>query len=432
MTYQPFQQVLDHLQQVAKTLKLDAAMLEKLQSTEKIFESDITFIADNGEWKTVPAYRVQHNSARGPYKGGIRFHPLADREEVKALAALMSIKCAVVNIPLGGAKGGIQVDPKTLSQKELENLSRAYSHAITEQGFVGVHNDIPAPDVYTNPQVMAWMLDEHEKFLGYKSPGAFTGKPLEIGGSLGRNYATALGGFYVLEKYREKLGKLPDDMTVAIQGFGNAGSYFAEIADEAGYRIVAASDSKGGVFCEGDQCDISKLKAYKTNGKSLRGNFCQGDDCDIHKMNQEQVKMLTNEEILALDVDVLVLAALDGVITKKNADNVQAKTILELANNPITHEADHTLFEKNITVIPDILANAGGVTVSYFEWVQNRSGDVWSEKVVCDKLKQIMEHAVTDLERVQESFTDKKSWREAAFILGVGRIVNAMKWRGWA
>jgi glutamate dehydrogenase/leucine dehydrogenase len=429
-TKKPFENFLKNLGEAAKTINLSPKTLKALETPEYIHETNVTFKLDSGETMSVPGYRVEHNSARGPYKGGIRFHHEADLDEVKALASLMSLKCAVVNIPMGGGKGGIQVDPKKLSQTEIERMSRAYFRWGTEEGIFGVNRDVPAPDVYTTPQIMAWMLDEHEKVLGYQSPGVITGKPLELGGSLGRSYATSQGGFFVLQQYLEKTGKKPEDTTVAVQGFGNAGAYFAEIAHKAGFRVIAASDSKGAVVCDSEtgSFDIKTLSNWKKETGSLRGNFCQGDTCDIEKMKQEHVKTVSNEELLELDVDVLVLAALDGVLHEDNAMNVKAKLILELANGPITPEADIILEEKGIDVIPDILANAGGVTVSYFEWVQNRSGDVWEEEYVITKLKKVMTNAFDDLIKIKEQY--KISYRAAAFVLGVERIVTAMKLRG--
>lgn len=426
----PFENFLKNLREAAKTINLSPKTLKALETPEYIHKTNVTFKLNSGETMSVPGYRVEHNSARGPYKGGIRFHHEADLNEVKALASLMSLKCAVVNIPMGGGKGGIQVDPKKLSQTEIEHMSRAYFRWGTEEGIFGVNRDVPAPDVYTTPQIMAWMLDEHEKVLGYQSPGVITGKPLELGGSLGRSYATSQGGFFVLQQYLEKTGKKPEDTTVAVQGFGNAGAYFAEIAHKAGFRVIAASDSKGAVVCDGEEStfDFKKLSNWKKESGSLRGNFCQGDACDVEKMKQEHVKTVSNEELLELDVDVLVLAALDGVLHEENAMNVKAKLILELANGPITPEADVILEEKGIDVIPDILANAGGVTVSYFEWVQNRSGDVWEEEYVITKLKKVMTNAFDDLMKVKEQY--KISYRAAAFVLGIERIVTAMKLRG--
>ena len=426
----PFLNFLKNLDTAAEILQLSEAEKGALATPEAIHETEIEFSRDSGETETVTAYRVQHNSARGPYKGGIRYHHEADLEEVKALASLMSFKCSVVNIPMGGGKGGIKINPKPLSETELESLSRVYFRWGTENGIFGVNKDVPAPDVYTTPQIMSWMLDEHEKILGYKSPGAITGKPLELGGSLGRSYSTAMGGFYVLQKHLAKLGKKPVDTTIAVQGFGNAGSYFAEIAHEAGYKIVAVSDSKGGICCDSDgYFEVKSLKEWKKQAGSFRGNFCEGDTCDIEKMKKSQVKVISNEELLKLDVDVLVLAALDGVVHDENADEISAKLILELANGPVTPEADEVLEKKGIEVLPDILANAGGVTVSYFEWVQNRSGDVWEEDYVNAKLKKIMENAYSDLEKAREKFAGI-SWRQSAFVVAIDRIIAAMKLRG--
>ncbi len=427
----PFENFLLNLRKAVNVIGLKDSAFEALSEPENIFESEISFKKDDGSDMTVSGYRVQHNSARGPYKGGIRFHPDADIDEVKTLASLMSLKCAVVNLPLGGGKGGVQVNPKDLSESELERLSRAYFRAGTEAGVFGVKKDIPAPDVYTNPQVMSWMMDEYEQIVGYKEPGVITGKPLELGGSLGRNYATSQGGFFILEEYLKQQypDKSPKDFRIAVQGFGNAGAYFADIADRAGYKVVAVSDSKGAVFCEGDQCEIPKLHKYKKEGGSLRGNFCDGDACDIEKMSTEKVKVMTNDELLEMEVDVLVLAALDGVIHQENADKIKAPVVLELANGPITIEADEILESRDITIIPDILANAGGVTVSYFEWVQNRSGDVWEEEVVNQKLKKVMHHAFRDLLQIQGQYNGA-SLRTSAFVLGMQRILSAMKLRG--
>jgi len=426
----PFENFLINLRAASKTIGLSDSALKALETPEHIHETGVEFKLDSGEMRKVPGYRVEHNSARGPYKGGIRFHHEADLDEVKALASLMSLKCAVVNIPMGGGKGGITVNPKELSMGELERMSRAYFRWGTEEGIFGVNRDVPAPDVYTTPQIMAWMLDEHEKVLGYLSPGVITGKPLELGGSLGRSYATSQGGFFVLQKYLERTGKKPEDTTVAVQGFGNAGAYFAEIAHEAGFKVIAASDSKGAIVCDSEtgSFDVEQLSAWKKEHGSLRGNFCEGDTCDIEKMKLESVKTMSNEELLELEVDVLCLAALDGVVHEENADNVKAKIILELANGPVTPEADAIMEAKGIAVIPDILANAGGVTVSYFEWVQNRSGDVWAEDYVIGKLKTVMENSFTDFMNVKEQYDI--SYREAAFVLGVERIVTAMKLRG--
>jgi glutamate dehydrogenase/leucine dehydrogenase len=426
----PFDFFQANFAKAADQLELSPATREKLMEPENIFKTEIEYEGDNGEIHKAKAYRVQNNSARGPYKGGIRFHPEADEAEVKTLAALMSLKCAVVNIPLGGGKGGVEVNPKKMSTAELEKVARAYMKALAENNIVGPEKDIPAPDVYTNPQTMAWMLDEYEKTVGHKAPGVITGKPIALGGSLGRSYATAQGGFFVLKDYLADKGKSLSETTIAVQGFGNAGAYFASIASDAGMKVVAVSDSSGGVFCNGDQCEVPKLKAYKESGGSLRGNFCQGDSCDIEKMSQAEVEMISNEELLALEVDVLVLAALDGAVHKDNAQGIKAKTILELANGPVTPEADKILENQAVEVLPDILANAGGVTVSYFEWVQNRSGDVWTESHVNQRLEQVMKHAYTDLKNLKAE-NNGVSWRTAALMLGIERLITAMKLRGW-
>lgn len=425
----PFENFQQNFAKAADQLELTGETRARLMEPENVFKTEIEYQTDAGETKSASAYRVQNNSARGPYKGGIRFHPEADEAEVKTLAALMSLKCAVVNIPLGGGKGGVEVNPKEMSQTELQRVARAYMKALAQEGIVGPDIDIPAPDVYTNPQTMAWMLDEYEKVMKQKAPGVITGKPIELGGSLGRSYATAQGGFFVLRDYLKDQGKALNETTIAVQGFGNAGAYFASIASDAGMKVVAASDSSGGVFYNGDQCAAPKFKSYKESG-SLRGNFCEGDTCDIEKMKRENVQVISNEELLGLDVDVLVLAALDGAVHEGNARNVKAKTILELANGPVTPEGDEILEKNEVMVLPDILANAGGVTVSYFEWVQNRSGDVWTEAHVNDRLELVMANAYADLKNIKD-VTPRASYRTAALMLGIERLIAAMQLRGW-
>jgi len=416
------------LTKTARTISLDEKLLERFIHPENIFSTKISYQADDGSTKEVNAYRVQHNNARGPYKGGIRFHPNTDLNEINILSGLMSLKCAVVNVPFGGAKGGVQIDTKELSIGELERISRSYFRAGTEEGIFAANKDIPAPDAYTNTQVMAWMMDEHERIIGYKSPGCVTGKPLDLGGSLGRLYATAQGGVFVLEEFLKKHNKTFKGMRIAIQGFGNAGSYAAELLHESGAKIVAVSDSSGGIFCEGDQCEIPKVKEYKKSFTSLRANFCQGDVCNVEKMKKENISVISNDELLSLDVDVLILAALEGVIHKDNVNQIKAKIILELANGPITSDADIVLSDSGVTVIPDILANAGGVTVSYFEWVQNRSGDIWDESFVIAKLKKVMLNAFNDLLQIKHKHNS--SMRNSAYILGMERISRAIEFRG--
>lgn len=412
----PFDNYLTNLQEAGSLIGLSESKLKRFQEPENIFQEEIEFALDSGEVRKVNAYRIQHNNARGPYKGGIRFHQDANLDEVKSLASLMSLKCAVVDIPFGGGKGGIEIDPKNLSQTELERLSRAYVRAGAKAGIFGVNKDIPAPDVNTTPQIMAWMLDEYESIVGHKEPGMITGKPLELGGSKGRSYSTSQGGLYVFEYLQSLIfdNKLPADTTVAVQGFGNAGAEFAKVLHSRGYRVVAVSDSRGGSHCE-HMCDINHLENVKKQSGSV-------------SIVDTGIKIISNEELLGLDVDVLVLAALDGAVNEDNAENIKAKIIVELANGPITPQADTVLNKNKIVVIPDILANAGGVTVSYFEWVQNRSGDVWKEDYVNERLKEVMENSA---EQVYKLSKEKNcSLRIASYILGIKRIIKASELRG--
>lgn len=397
-----------------------------LGTPQSIVSHDVTFDLDSGKTETVHAYRVQHNNARGPYKGGIRFHPEADIEEVKALATLMSMKTAVVGIPLGGAKGGIQVDPKKLSRAELERMSRSYARAFASA--IGPDIDIPAPDVNTTPQIMAWMRDEYEKVTGTYAPAVITGKPLSYGGSLGRDRATARGGFFVLEQMAKREALDLSSMRVAIQGFGNAGAEIAGYLHEAGATIVAVSDSQGGIFCN-EGLDPQRIHKYKQQTGSVRGEYCQGSVCDIEKLKLDNTTVISNEELLVCDCDLLIPAALDNVITEKNAKDVQAKFILELANGPVSPEADQILKSRHIVAIPDILANAGGVTVSYFEWVQGRSGEQWSSDKVDTELRRVMLAAFDDVR--SEAKRSNGTYREGAFNLAVKRIIETMKVRGW-
>lgn len=407
----PFANYLVNLKKAATVLNLNEREAEAMQTPDKVIEKKINVVLDSGEQKEFNAYRVQFNNARGPYKGGIRFHPAADINEVKALAALMAIKCAVVNIPFGGGKGGVQCNPKELSALELEKIARAWARAMADD--IGVNKDIPAPDVYTTPEIMAYILDEYEKIKGRSELGLITGKPIEIGGSQGRGTATAQGAVYVLEELVKMLGKQQERLTVAVQGFGNAGFFAAQILHNLGYKIVAVSDSKGGIYsAEGLNPDeVMKIKETKGSVISMDG-----------------VQKMTNEEILTRDCDIIIPAALDNQIREDNAGNIKAKIILEISNGPTTPEADKILQEKGVIVVPDVLANAGGVTVSYFEWVQNRMGYYWTEEEVFAKLKPIMTKAFQDIWRFAES--KKVALRDAAFILATERIVKAMRMRG--
>lgn len=378
-----------------------------IKQPERIIDVKIPIKMSSGEIRIFHGYRVQHNNARGPYKGGIRFHPQTNMDEVKALATWMTFKCATVNIPLGGGKGGIELNSKELSIRDLEKITRGYVRAIFD--VVGPKKDIPAPDVYTTPQIMSWYADEYSKIIGEKTPACVTGKPIEDGGSLGRGTATARGGQFVLEKFLQiSNSKISDEKTVAIQGFGNAGENMAQLLFDAGFKIIAVSDSTGGIFDSIglDPKNIAKLKKKHGGIKSIPNG-----------------KIITNNKLLTLDVDILIPAALENVITEKNADDVQAKIILELANGPITPEADKILAKKKITVVPDILANAGGVTVSYFEWVQNILDQKWSAEEVDKKLKKIMNKAMQDIHN--ESEVHKCTLRQAAYILAIKRVLSA-------
>jgi glutamate dehydrogenase/leucine dehydrogenase len=408
MRNEPFQNALEQLAQVKDLIKLDEAVYKKLQEPKRLLEEDITITMDNGESKTFKAYRSQFNDARGPFKGGIRFHPGVSVSEVKALSAWMTWKTAVVNLPLGGGKGGVIVDPKILSARELEALSRAYIRAFYK--FLGPTIDVPAPDVYTTPQIMAWMLDEYEKLVGYHAPGMITGKPLSVGGSRGRGYSTAQGGVYVLEEAMKKLS-LGQDAKIAIQGFGNAGSFMAKLLFKDGYKIVAVSDSGGAVYNEAG-LDVEAIDKHKATGKSV-AEFSGGQKVD---------------DIFSVEADILVPAALENSITVDNVNAIKAKLIVELANGPITPEADKILAAKNILVVPDILANAGGVAVSYFEQVQNAYNYYWSEAEVLEKLKIIMTTAFNEVWEQKDKY--QTTMRMGAYALAVGRVAEAMKDRG--
>ncbi|MDP2684744.1 MAG: Glu/Leu/Phe/Val dehydrogenase [bacterium] len=415
----PFTNAMKKLKESLELIGVDGKYFEKLSKPEAVLEKEVKIKMDDGSEKSFPAYRVQFNSARGPYKGGIRFHPEANLDEVKTLAFLMSIKCAVANIPMGGGKGGIQVNPKELSESELEKISRAWVQAFFDK--IGPDKDIPAPDVYTNPQIMSWMVDEYSKLAGQKTPAAFTGKTIEDGGSAGREYSTSMGGYYTLIELMKKLGKKPKDMTVAVQGYGNVGYNAARILHEKGFKVVAVSDSKGGIIdLRGQGMDpVNILNTKKENGE-IGSCYCKGSACDC-----ENYKKNSNQELLELDVDVLIPAALENQITEDNVNNIKAKIIVELANGPITPEADEILFKKGVYVVPDILANAGGVIVSYFEWLQNLKNEKWTEEEVLKKLSGMMTKEFNNVWTIAE---DKKvDLRMAAYILAVGRIIEATK-----
>ncbi len=422
----PYTRFQTTLKDVFAKLKLSKEEEALFAEPQHIHKTDISVKRDDGSEVSYPAFRVQYNNARGPYKGGIRYHPEADEEEVKALAALMSIKTAVVNIPFGGAKGGVQCNPKELSKEEIQEVSRAYMRAMVDH--VGPDIDCPAPDVNTNPAIMAWMRDEYEKQTKSYSPAVITGKPLSYGGSIGRDTATARGGFFILEEMMDREAMDPEELKVAIQGFGNAGANMANFLHSAGYTVVAISDSQGGIYSE-EGIDPVRIEKYKRKTGQVAGEYCEGSVCDIDRMKLDGVKHVSNEELLELPCDILIPAALDNVINEKNAANIQAKFILELANGPTTPEADAILEKKGVQIIPDVLANAGGVTVSYFEWSQGRSGEQWTAEQVDSRLKRVILEAFKSVRR--EARREKMTYRQAAFSVGIKRMLDAMRERGW-
>lgn len=411
MAINPFESALKQLARAAEVMKLNPAVLARLQLPKRELHVAVPVRMDDGSLKVFEGYRVQYDDTRGPAKGGIRFHPQTDIDEVKALAFWMTFKCAVVGIPYGGAKGGITVDPKGLSVGELERLTRAYVNALG--GFIGPDRDIPAPDVYTTPQIMGWIMDEFSKLQGHNTPGVVTGKPLSVGGSEGRGFATAQGGIYVLQALAEKRDWKPVDVRVVIQGFGNAGSYMMKLLQKLGFKVIAVSDSNGGIM----------------NAAGLDGEAVGAYKKDTGKVaNFPGAQNITNAELLELECEVLVPAALENQITAENGARIKAKAVVELANGPTTPEADQILFGKGVSVVPDILANAGGVTVSYFEWVQNLMNYYWTEKEVLDKLQPIMEKSFAAVWETAQ--THQIDLRTAAYVVATGRIAEAMQARG--
>jgi len=407
----PFDIAVQQFDIAAEALNLEESIRNKLRHPKVCLIVNVPIRMDDGTIKTFPAYRVQHDVSRGPAKGGVRYHWKVTLDEVKALAAWMTWKCAVVNIPFGGGKGGIRCNPKEMSPGELERLTRRYTTEILP--IIGPEKDIPAPDVYTTPQTMAWMMDTYSMHMGYTVPGVVTGKPLEVGGSRGRDTATARGCTYTVEEAAKHLGVNLNGATVAVQGFGNAGSVAAVLMNELGSKIIAVSDSKGGILNRGG-LDVEKVIEHKRVTGSVTG-FPESEP-------------LSNEDLLVLDCDVLVPAALEMVITEKNAADVKAKIVAEAANGPTTPEADEILYDNGVFVIPDILASAGGVTVSYFEWVQDISRLFWREEDVNARLREIMTesfHRTLDISREH-----KVNMRTAAYMLGVGRVAEATKLRG--
>jgi glutamate dehydrogenase (NADP+) len=377
---------------------------------------------DDGSLKIFTGYRVRHDDTRGPTKGGIRFHPDVHLSEVTALAFWMTFKCAVMGLPYGGGKGGVIVNAKELSRLELERLTRGFVEQLAD--FIGPETDVPAPDMYTNAMIMGWMMDEYSKIHRQRTPAVITGKPIPLGGSLGREDATGRGAYYCIKELETARGWKPENIRVAVQGFGNAGQAVARLLHADGYRMVAVSDSSGGIYRE-DGFDVPSLIHMKNESRRLKAVYCAGSVCEA-----VAAESITNEQLLELNVDLLIPAALENQITSHNADRINAPVVVEVANGPVTSAADKVLNAKDTLVVPDILANAGGVTVSYFEWVQNRAGFYWTLEQVHERLHEMMS---TQYRAVHELMIDRQiDMRTAAYALALSRIGEAIESQGTA
>jgi len=406
----PFQSVTFYFDQACDRLGVRDEIRNLICTPDREMRVEIPVRMDNGTLEVFIGYRIQHNGARGPYKGGVRYHPEADEEEVRALAALMTWKTALVDIPFGGAKGGVQCDPRVMSPRELQALTRRFTRSISQ--IIGVNRDIPAPDVGTNSQTMAWMMSAYSEEHGY-APGVVTGKPLELGGSAGREQATGRGVSLMIKEVARDLGIPMEQSTVAIQGFGNVGSWAARFLDQGGCRVIAASDVNGGVR-NGQGLDLDQLITHIDSAGTVFG-FKGGE-------------AITNEELLELECDFLVPAALGGAIHSENATRVSARMVVEGANNPVTPGGEAVLEDRGILCLPDLLANAGGVTVSYFEWVQNIQRFPWDLSRVNEALEEILVKAYREVRNIVEE--EKISYRDAAFSIAVRRVVQALELQG--
>ncbi len=414
-----FEDAIARLERIGRSADVPPGIIDALRHPRSTHIATLPIRMDDGSTQRFQSFRSRYNDVLGPTKGGIRYHPGVCLAEIQALALWMTLKCALVEIPFGGAKGGIVVDPKSLSHLELERLSRAYIRAMAD--VIGPNKDIPAPDVYTNERIMGWMSDEYQTINRAKSPGVVTGKPIALGGSPGREEATGRGAFFVLQNLLKERGLDPGDLRVAVQGFGNAGSQFARILHAAGYRVVAISDVLGGVFAESG-LDVEALYREKQSTCGVGGVYCEGSVC--HCCGPMSLEQISNDELLELDVDVLVPAALEGVIGAWNVDRIRASIILEVANGPVRSEVDDRLTERGVVVVPDILANAGGVIVSYFEWVQNRSGYPWTLSEVRGRLESTLSAAFG---KVWEAAEDEGcSLREAAYATALRHLEVAI------
>jgi len=408
----PFEMAKEQVDIAAQHLNLDPGSIEKLKSTKRELIVHFPIEMDNKKVKIFTGYRVQHNVARGPAKGGIRYHPDVDLDEVRALAMWMTWKSAVVNIPFGGAKGGVECNPKEMSLHEIEHLTRRFTWEISLM--LGPEQDIPAPDVYTNPQVMAWIMDTFSILKGYSVPGVVTGKPIELGGSLGRFEATGRGVVITSLEALKHLNMVTEKAKIVIQGCGNVGGVAAMHFDRMGAKVIAISDSQKGLYNE-NGLDVKRVLNNKAKHRCL---VCE----------PKEETEITNQELLELKCDILIPAAMESQITKKNASRIKAKVIAEGANGPTTPEADDILNDKGVFIVPDILANAGGVTVSYFEWVQNLQELIWSEEEVLDRLTRIMQKGFKEVLGI--SLSQKIPMRTAALVLGIGRVAEASRLRG--
>jgi glutamate dehydrogenase/leucine dehydrogenase len=403
----PFNNLKSEIDKAAGFLNLDKKVIRILKNPEKIISTTFNF-----KGKKIKGYRVQYNSALGPYKGGLRYHPAVNLDEIKALAGWMTFKCALAGIPYGGGKGGVAIDPKTLSQKDLESITRLFTRRIAK--YIGPEIDIPAPDVGTNPQIMAWLMDEYSKIKGYNIPAVVTSKPVELGGLAIRDEATGLGGKMILDNLIKKLNLKTTGLSIAIQGFGNVGAHMADQIYHDRHKLIAVSDSTGGIL-NPHGIDPHQAKEWKAKTGSVVG--------------LKGTKTITNDKLLTTQCDVLVPAALENVITESNAKKVQAKIIIELANGPTTCEADEILEKNKIIVVPDILANAGGVIVSYFEWVENKSGLKIKEEELVERLRQLLDDAFGCTWDEAKRLNIKL--RDAAYVVAMGRVAEAAKLRGW-
>jgi len=408
----PFETAQHEIDEAAKVLAIDGGVHEFIRWPQRELHVSFPVQMDDGSWRLFKGYRVQHSFARGPAKGGIRYHPDVDIDEVRALATWMTMKCAVVGIPYGGAKGGVIVDVKKHSAKEVERITRRFTAEIAP--IIGPEKDIPAPDVYTNAQTMAWIMDTYSALKGYTVTGVVTGKPISLGGSLGRDKATARGGMFVVREAAKAIGLNLKGAKVAIQGFGNAGSVAAQLFAEMGAVVVAVDDSQGGAWNE-HGLDVQALMAHKAKARTVKG-FPGSKD-------------IKRDELFALPVDILVPAALENQVTKENAGLIKAKIVLELANGPTTPDADRILHQNKVMILPDILANAGGVTVSYFEWVQDLGSYFWTEDEVNRRLETIMVRAFNDVH--SEATARGVNHRKAAYLVAVKRVADAVTMRGF-